>query len=125
MCTLGFAGKGYSSSFVRNYQKIANRLQADPHTPIRVVHHLDQICSACPHQTKTATCKQQTFIEKLDRAHETVLGLEENLIVSWSEAKALIKARMDVEKFHLACEGCEWKDYGVCERALKTLLGSS
>ncbi len=124
MCTLGFEGKGYSGSFVRNYQKIANRLKTDPNTPIRVVHHLDQICSACPHQTKRATCKQQAFIEKLDRAHETVLGLEENQVLSWQEAKATIKAHMSVENFHQACEGCEWKDYGVCEKALKTLLES-
>ncbi len=122
MCTLGFKGKGYSLSFVRNYKKIVEQLRADPHTKIQVTKHIDSICGACPRQTNEKLCEKQAFIEKLDNAHQEILGLEDKQVIDWTAAKALIKEKMTINAFHAACEGCQWKAYGVCESALKELL---
>jgi len=123
MCTLGFQGKGYSASFIRNYQKIFDIVTKEPDTPIQVTTKLDDICRVCPHQRSEEKCEKQTLIEKLDNAYQTLLGLEEDQILSWQDAKALIKERVSIEKFHQSCEGCSWKAYGVCEAALLKLRG--
>jgi len=31
---------------------------------------------------------------------------------------------MNVEKFHNACQGCSWKEYGVCQQALEDLIST-
>jgi len=121
LCTLGFQGKGYSIPFVKNFQNIVEQLNADPDSLIQVTKGLDQICGSCPNKKENNSCDKQTKIERLDKAHQTILGLEENQIISWKEAKRLIKEKMSIEDFHAACEGCEWKVYGVCETALKKL----
>lgn len=121
-CTLGFEGKGYSPHFVSNYQKVVDRITEDPHTPIEVVNKLDSICSPCPHQTNTGLCQKQEFISQLDKAHAQILDLEEHQIITWFEAKERIKKHMTLEKFHIACHGCPWKAYGMCEAALRSLL---
>ena len=122
LCTLGFQGKGYSKGFVVNYATIVSQLNSDPDTFIEVTNVLDDICRACPHQTKHNLCSSQTKIEKLDLAHQKILGLFAGQLVSWNEAKKLIKDHMTVSEFHKACEGCEWKALGVCESALRDLV---
>jgi len=121
MCTLGFQGKGYSVSFIKNYQKIFDTLKEDPNTPIQVTTKLDDICRVCPHQRPEEQCEKQTLIEKLDNAYQTLLGLEEGQVLGWQTAKKLIQSRVSVDQFHESCEGCGWKDYGVCEAALLQL----
>lgn len=121
LCTLGFQGKGYSAPFIENYQKIVDKLRDNPRTPIKITKELDSICGVCLHQTKDKLCDRQLFIEKLDNAHQQILDLKENQIIEWASAKEAIKSRMTIENFHAACEGCEWKAYGICEAALRTL----
>ncbi len=121
MCTLGFQGKGYSQQFVDNYAAIASQLKTDPNTLITVTSTLDDICHACPHQLTNKLCSSQTKIDKLDSAHQEILGLTEGQVISWRQAQELIKNHMTISQFHLACEGCEWKELGVCEEALKEL----
>lgn len=121
MCTLGFEGKGYSNHFVKNYAAIVAQLNAEPNTLIQVTSVLDDICRACPHQTRDRLCNSQPKIEKLDAAHQSILGLAERQVVSWKQAKKLLKQRMTLSQFHLACADCEWKDLGVCENALRQL----
>ena len=121
MCTLAFQGKGYSIPFVKNYQNIVKTLDADPNTSIEVISKLDAICKACPNQTEKQSCTKQAFIEKLDAAHAKTLDLKENQILTWNEAKEKIKKNMTLERFHVACEGCQWKAYGICEDSLNEL----
>ncbi len=123
-CTLGFEGKGYSPHFISNYQKIVDLITNDPHTPIQIINKLDSICSACPHQTHQGFCQKQDFISRLDAAHAQILGLEDQQVITWFEAKKRIKQHMTIEKFHSACQGCPWKVYGMCEAALHALRES-
>jgi hypothetical protein len=116
LCTIGFQGKGYSDDFVKNYQNIVEHLTDE--TVITVTPHTDSICAPCPHR-RELRCENQTRISQLDNAHQTVLNLPETL--TWGDAKKRIKEHMTLEKFHAACESCQWKQYGMCESALKKL----
>ncbi len=121
LCTLGFQGKGYSPAFVQNYQSIVQKLTEDPDTPIQVTRGLDNICRSCPKQVNAKTCHKQALIEKLDSAHQHILGLTEEQVISWKDAIVLIQKHMTLERFESACEGCEWKFTGMCESALKAI----
>ena len=122
ICTLGFQGHGYSLSFVKNYKKIARQLASNEDTLIKVTSHIDSICIACPNKVSETLCKTQNKISILDSRHQEVLHLKTEEILSWKEAKLKIKKYMDIEKFEYACNGCSWKDYGVCKKSLEDLL---
>ncbi len=124
LCTLGFEGKGYSNEFVRNYAAIAALLRETgaegDSTPIRVEPAADSICTPCPNRDGQG-CLSGEKISKLDHAHAQILGLNSGDVLTWGEAKALIRERMSLEAFHSACAPCSWKSLGVCETALKRL----
>lgn len=123
MCALGFQGKGYSPKFVSNFRQIVEKLKS-PETQLCVVDTLDSICAPCPHQTAQRTCQQQEKIDQLDKRHAQILSIKPGQVLTWPEAKEKIKHNMTVAKFHWACEGCQWKEYGVCEAALRNIRHS-
>lgn len=122
MCTLGFRGYGYSLGFVKNYKKIVQQLYQQEDTIIEVVGNMDSVCSACPNRLSETLCKTQEKIDKLDARHREILQLQDGEQLSWREAKARIKKHMTAQKFDQACDGCSWKDYGVCKKALEDLI---
>lgn len=121
MCSLGFRGKGYSADFVRNYKKIVNLIKEDESTLIEVAKYMDDVCTVCPNRIDDVVCKTQDKIVGLDKRHSEVLGLKSGKVLSWKQAKDKIKEKMTVEKFHYACQGCNWKVYGVCQESLENL----
>lgn len=121
LCTLGFEGKGYSSGFVKNYNKISETLKDDPNTEIEVVEFLDDICGACPKRKDELHCTSQDQIALLDARHKDALGIKIGDHLTWAQAKALIRSNITLKKFHHICDGCEWKELGVCESALLKL----
>jgi uncharacterized protein len=126
MCTLGFQGKGYSESFVENYQKIADSLRTTgalgDDTEIKVVAGLDAICAPCPNNLG-AGCATEEKIQRLDQGHARTLGLKTGDVVTWKEAKKKIAEKMTVKTHHEVCAPCSWLAMGVCEEALKRLHG--
>lgn len=122
LCALGFEGKGYSSSFVDNFQQIVDVLRS-PHgdtQAIDVVGETDAICQACPEKTGS-TCLSQEKIEGLDRRHGRCLGIAPGDSLTWGEAKEKILKTVSLSVFHEICKGCQWKDLGLCETALLKL----
>jgi uncharacterized protein len=119
MCTLAFKGYGYSKSFIENYQEIINQL---PGVEIKVVEGLDQICSACPEQTKQGECIKQRRVSMLDAKHMEVLGIKIGQVLTWNKAVEKIKEKMSIEKFEYACQECSWKPYGICKDVLLQLV---
>ena len=119
LCSLGYQGKGYSSDFVENYDQIALLLRAKggDSAQIQVVKHTDDICSACPHQ-RGLLCATQEKISSLDDRHKKALNLEIGETLSWGDAKKRIREKISNEVFHEICEGCQWKNLGICEEAL-------
>ncbi len=124
MCTLAFSGKGYSLGFIKNYEKIVQELNNNEDTLIEVVEYMDSVCSPCPNKIDDIICKSQNKIVKLDNAHKEILALNTGESISWKKAKKRIKQNMSIEKFHSACNGCSWKQYGVCEQKLSNLINS-
>lgn len=126
LCALGFRGMGYSPSFVKNFKKIAQSLESNPSITVRF--SMDSICVPCPHNlsksgdTPAPLCRKQSFIDVLDRRHGNALHVRDGDILTWNDAKKRIKDNVTVEDFHRMCEGCAWKDFGVCEEALRTLI---
>jgi hypothetical protein len=116
LCTFCFQGKGYSSTFVRNYQRLVDKLH-DPEGDqviVEVVTETDDICTPCPHK-RDALCATQDKIAQLDHAHAAALHLKPGDRLTWGEAKQRIQRYMTLEVFHTACAGCEWKKLGICE----------
>jgi hypothetical protein len=126
LCTLGFEGKGYSDAFVANYLKIARSLRQSADgddTAIRVVKGSDSICTPCPNRAGER-CTTEGKISKLDQAHAEVLGLKTGDILTWGEAKGLLREKMGFDDFHQACAPCSWRSLGLCETALRRLKES-
>ena len=121
LCTLGFQGKGYSPDFVQNYQKIKDNLTDD--TEILVVSYTDSICAPCPHR-REKTCTKETFIQSLDQRHAYALSIKDGNRLTWREAKQRLK-NLTVKDHHKMCDGCSWRDLGVCEKALTDLHNES
>lgn len=124
MCTLAFSGKGYSLGFIKNYKKIVQELNNNEDTLIEVVEYMDSLCSPCPNKIDDIICKSQSKVVKLHNAHKEILALNTGESISWKKAKKRIKQNMSIEKFHIACNGCSWKQYGVCEQKLSNLINS-
>lgn len=125
LCSLGFAGKGYSDEFVANYSRIVEQLRGPlgDETKLKVVEQTDSVCAPCPHRRGTL-CETQEKIEILDKAHAEILNLVPGEILTWGEAKQRIKNHMTLEKFDQACAPCSWKQLGVCQEALEKLQDS-
>lgn len=117
LCTLCFQGKGYSPTFITNYEKIAAQLHQDPAAKISVVDHTDSICEPCPHR-QGRYCATQEKISGLDQAHSTALNIKPGDILSWEEAKQRIATQLTLEKFHTICATCNWKSLGICQQVL-------
>ena len=112
LCTLGFQGKGYSPSFVRNFSTIVKRLNLEDGDQelIKVVSACDDICRACPSR-REKQCLQEKQIQKIDRAHATALEIETGEQLSWGAAKELLKEKMTDEQFQEACGECRWREH--------------
>ncbi len=123
MCTLGFQGAGYSPGFVENFQAISDQLKGEggDEAVIEVTDHTDSICAACPHQQDAFCGSDEEFIQSLDRKHRSALELKTGDSITWGQAKKRIAANVNEDKFHEICQGCSWKDLGVCLEALKQL----
>lgn len=122
MCTNGFEGKGYSSTFVENFSRIADRLRSKggDDVLIQVVDTTDDICRPCPRR-RDSLCEKQAFIAALDQRHLKALRLSVGQVISWGEAKKRIVEHISDEAFGPLCQGCEWQDMGICQKALRRL----
>ena len=121
MCALSFEGKGYTDDFVKNYAEIASAVKSNPSAEIiKISFSLDSICTPCPNHNKSK-CNKQMLIDSLDHSHAKILEVKDGDTLTWNSALNLIKEKMTIEKFHIACNGCEWKKFGMCEQALKNL----
>ncbi len=120
LCTLCFQGKGYSPTFVANYEQIVTQLNQESQTPIHVVNRTDSICNACP-QKQDALCTTEAKVQQLDNAHAEALGIAAGDILNWKQAKERIAQRIDLKTFHKICATCSWKELGICETVVTAL----
>ena len=126
LCSLGFQGKGYSPDFVANFWRIVQLLEHPngEKEQMKVVSDADDICMVCPKRRENV-CSEENSIRRLDRKHAAVLGVQTGDILTWGEAKKLLKERMSLSRFHFVCANCSWKNLGHCEDALLRLQAST
>lgn len=123
LCSLGFQGKGYSDGFTANMSRIvvdALRAPGGDDTVIEVTGKTDDICGPCPKRRATL-CVEQEKITALDARHALALGLLTGTRLTWGEAKRRIVAHVPPGSLQTLCEGCQWLDLGLCEKALADL----
>lgn len=125
LCAVGFAGKGYSNAFIKNFEQIVCKLNSPEgdSIQIQVVKDTDNICSPCPHKQGN-TCVDQEKITQLDNAHATALEIQPDNILTWGEAKKRIRKNISMPLFEQICAPCNWKKLGICQKALKELKES-
>lgn len=119
LCTMNFKGKGYSPSFVRNYQKILNELQANPKQQITIVNTIDSICSACPKRQENR-CENQKNSISFDKRHEQAFGFTPGKKITWEAALLQVQQQLSPSVFNSICEGCPWKKE-LCDKNLHNL----
>lgn len=115
MCLAFFEGKGYSSGFTANMEKVKNSLRDD--IPVELCMEKDVICSACPNLEK-GVCATAEKVKKYDTMVLSACGLSEGSQISWQEfsqaaGKNIIRAgrRKDI------CGDCSWTE--ICTKKEK------
>ncbi|PIE14784.1 MAG: hypothetical protein CSA68_09920 [Rhodobacterales bacterium] len=127
LCSLGYAGKGYSPEFTANMTAIVqHRLRATggEHTLIRVVAAADDICAACP-KRREDRCVNQAEILDIDARHAAALGLKPGDLLTWGQALERIRTRIAPKDLETVCKGCQWLKLGLCQQAVAQLRTQS
>lgn len=122
LCALGFRGKGYSDAFTANMARIivdGLRAPGGEATEIEVIGQTDDICAPCP-KRRDMLCTSQDKIARLDAAHAEALSLRPGDRLTWEAARARMKS-LPVDIHDQICDGCDWKDLGLCAEALHKL----
>ena len=123
LCSLGFQGEGYSSSFTANMSEIVNgklRNAGGEKTRITVTFVADSICTPCP-ERRGLGCVKINTIKQLDQRHAGALGLRDGDCITWGEALRRIKANVKPGSLSTLCQNCQWLELGYCEAALTRL----
>ena len=123
LCSLGFQGKGYSDDFTANMARIVLdglRAPGGDETFITVTGDTDDICAPCP-KRRDNLCTSQDQIVALDYRHARALGLFSGTSLTWAEAKQRIIKRVPPGSLATLCNGCQWLELGLCEKALNDL----
>lgn len=92
MCIPRFKGKGYSTEFCENMQKIKTQIEQGKN--FKLVSHTDEICKCCPNNTQ-GICSSEDKVQHYDEMVKT--RLENHLPLNISEI----------------CTDCQW--YAYCK----------
>lgn len=123
LCSLGYQGKGYSTQFTANMDRIVvDHLHAPAgfDTRIRIVGLSDDICAPCPHR-RGDSCEKAEKITALDKRHADQLELQDGQVVTWNQARERIRERVTPQLLDTLCAGCEWLNAGMCKQAVAQL----
>lgn len=118
LCTQGYSGKGYSSGFVENMDRIVDRLRNVPGTRIDLVFSDDSLCSACPELKEYSGCRRcrsQDKVDRFDKKTVEYFGLEEKTYV-YRELIEQIDQAVTGDMLEDICKGCSWYEISACRR---------
>lgn len=110
MCLAFFAGKGYSSEFVRHMQDMKDRLAGN--AGVCLVCETDDICAFCLNN-REGCCESADKVERYDKEVLRLCGLQAGALIDWKEFSRLVEERILVPgKRALICGDCQWN--AVC-----------
>lgn len=118
LCMLTYVGKGYTSGFVENYDRVAARLNAGEED-IELVDGPDDICTGLLCESH-AHCFNEGVVQRDEAARGSVSTLLNETLVPGKRLRAtpdfLAKMRLafaagDIRQ---ACRGCQW--IRLCDR---------
>lgn len=117
LCTQGYSGKGYSSNFVENMNKVVFYLRNTPDSKIRLVFSTDALCAACPNQLGTDLCTSQEKVKRYDQKVIHYFGLKEG-VYSYHSLIQEIDAHMTEAMLEDICDGCSWYPISACREKI-------
>ena len=125
LCILTHIGKGYTDEFVRNFERIVERLNAG--TAVELVDGLDDICAAIH------GCKEGEHCERAspgERDRKALVDINAALNIPLSVGTQIVLTKDMVSRLRQlftagsirnACPGCDWHDLcsGIAENQFK------
>lgn len=123
LCSVGFAGRGYSKRFASNMRQIVDgrlRSVGGDQVALQVVATADAICAPCPHR-RGEGCTRQRRIDGLDQRHAQALELRAGDVLTWGEARRRIATLVKPNDLDRLCAGCQWLPLGLCKKAVAQL----
>ena len=113
LCSLSYAGKGYSQAFIENFDAICQRLENGE--CVQLVEGPDEICAPLLSDTQ-AHCHQSSVRERDQRALRDLsnalsqkLSIGSRLLLSAKHIHHLRQA-FKSSTLRSACAGCEWHE---------------
>lgn len=110
LCVLKYQGKGYSSEFVSNLDRIWHEIRRRAHDRVEPRTVADSICGSCPHLAdpqESTSCRFHASISLRDSRLLSAMGWEEGTIVSLAETLETLRQR-HAELLETVCCGCDW-----------------
>lgn len=107
-CLRSYIGRGYDESFVKNADAIADMLNSDPQTSVRITLSRDSLCGSCPNMN--AVCRDEQKAARYDREWLFELGIEERAYPYEELRRAALLKKDAVSRI---CNDCEW--YELCK----------
>jgi len=118
ICLHFFKGEGYNPEFIKNLQKIIERVEDGEH--IEVYPGPDDICTMCPY-LKDKICfyddEAESEIKEMDRNALKLLGVKHLDKVLWLNIKNKIPEVFSQWSKEY-CSACDWRK--VCEAKIET-----
>ncbi|WGH78385.1 DUF1284 domain-containing protein [Jannaschia ovalis] len=123
LCAIGFEGRGYDDAFTSNMARIVMgglRAPDGPRTEILITGQADALCAPCPNRDGLG-CTKQATVSALDRQHAAALRIAPGDRLTWGACLERVLDHVAPGDLSRICDGCQWLELGICERALARL----
>lgn len=121
LCTQGYSGKGYSTSFVNNMDSIVDRLRNFSDEDILIVFSTDSICTTCPSKLGENRCITDQKVNNFDQKVRDYFNIEEKRY-HYQTIIREINSLMTSDMLDDICATCEWYPISMCR---KKILGTT
>jgi hypothetical protein len=112
LCSLTFIGKGYSPTFVENFEKVIQRIVTD-NEPVQVVDGPDDICAPLLND-EISHCRQPSVEHRDHLAAEALSHLLQQPVKAGTHLQLLpptldlLRNAFAAGTIRTACHGCQW-----------------
>ena len=119
LCTQGYSGRGYDSSFTANMTAITTFLRDNTVQFVEITFSTDDICQKCPQMIEVGLCKRNDKVKRFDQKVTAYFGLE-NKMYNYQALVSEINTKMTEAMMDDICGDCQWYPISACKR---TILG--